>query len=194
MLHLRRLLAKQEHRIRITGGESRGQKIFVPPGFALRPTSSKVRSALFDILSHQIIGATFLDLYAGTGAIGIEAISRGASMTYFVEQDKHHLKNLESNLEICHFRDKSEVISGNALGFLKQVKQAFDIIFVDPPYAAQEIEKTLISLKQGDKMSPGSRLIFEHHYKHSLPKETGKIYLEKQYQYGDTVLSFYGKS
>lgn len=160
----------------------------------LRPTSSKVRSALFDILSHQIIGASFLDLYAGTGAIGIEAISRGASMACFVEQDNLHLKNLENNLELCRLRDKSEIISGSASAFLKRVKQTFDIVFIDPPYAGLEIEKILISLKQGDMMSPGGRLIFEHQYKQILPKEIKGIYLEKQYRYGDTVLSFYGKS
>jgi len=187
-------LTKQAHRICITGGEAKGRKILVPHGLALRPTAAKVRSALFDILSHQIIGASFLDLYAGTGAIGIEAISRGAHRTYFVEQDKKHLKNLENNLERCCLRDKSEIISGTASVFLNQIKHVFDLVFVDPPYGSGEIEKVLISLKQGDMILPGGRLIFEHQHKQMLPKVIGKIYLEKQYQYGDTVLSFYGKS
>lgn len=187
-------MANRGHRIRITGGDARGRNLFVPPGLALRPTSAKVRSALFDILSHQIVGASFLDLYAGTGAIGIEAISRGAQSTCFVEQDKNHLKNLEKNLELCRLKDKSEVISGKVLDFLKRVKRSFDLIFVDPPYAGEEIEKVLISLKQGDMMSPGARLVFEHERKQMLPKTIGKIHLENQYRYGDTVLSFYGKS
>lgn len=186
-------MTKQGHRIRITGGEARGRKIIVPPGLAIRPTSSKVRSALFDILSNQIIGASFLDLYAGTGAIGIEAISHGASRVYFVEQDHLHLKNLENNLKLCDFSDKSEMIPGPALDFLKRIKRPFDIIFVDPPYAGQEIEKMLISLKSGDMMSPNGRLIFEHQYKRILPKQIGEIRLKKQYRYGDTVLSLYGK-
>ncbi len=187
-------MTKQAHRIRITGGDARGRKIFVPQGLALRPTAAKVRSALFDVLSHQIIGASFLDLYAGTGAIGIEAISRGAHRAYFVEQDQQHLKNLENNLALCCFRDQSEVISGTASDFLKQIKQPFDLVFVDPPYESGEIEKMLISLKQGDMISPGGRLIFEHRRKQMLPEVIGKLHLEKQYPYGDTVLSFYGKS
>lgn len=179
--------------MRVVSGLVKGRRIFAPSGLALRPTPNKVRAALFNILSDHIVGASFLDLYAGTGAVGIEALSRGAEFVTFVEQDPRHLQYLEKNIAACGFSEKSRVARLAVDHFLNGRIQPFDLIFLDPPYSSGELEKILPRIWEGDMMADKAQLVVEHFHKQVLPQATGKIQFLKKYRYGETILSFYGK-
>jgi 16S rRNA (guanine(966)-N(2))-methyltransferase RsmD len=182
--------------MRITAGTMRGRRLKVPSGLALRPTSDKVKEALFNILSSQIEGATLLDLYAGTGSIGIDALSRGARNVIFVEINKKHLQYLKANLASFHFGGQVEVFAADAVDFLrkaKKQKRSFDIIFMDPPYQSIEIEKILPMIQEGDMITDQGLVVIEHFHKKILPERVENLSFLKKYKYGETVLSFYGK-
>lgn len=182
--------------MRITAGTMKGRKLKVPCGLDLRPTSDKVKEALFNILSNQIAGATLLDLYAGTGSIGIEALSRGAGNVIFIENNLRHLQYLKKNLALFSFEGKVEIFAIAASDFLKKSKKlhrSFDIIFVDPPYASNEVEKILPMLQEGDMITDQGMVIIEHFHKKALPEKEGNLFFLKKYKYGETVLSFYAK-
>ncbi len=180
--------------MRIISGFLKGRRIFAPAGLALRPTPSKVRGALFNILANTISNTSFLDLYAGTGAIGIEALSRGAQSTTFIEHDHRHLQYLRKNITTTAINDKSTVLGISVNDYLKATDQSFDIVFLDPPYAGDEIEKVLPRLQEGDIIAKNGFLVIEHFHKQTLPEVAGEICFLKKYRYGETILSFYGKS
>ncbi len=180
--------------MRIISGSLKGRRIFAPSGLALRPTPDKVRGALFNILSDQVFDIAFLDLYAGTGAVGIEAASRGARQVTFVEQNGRHLQYLRKNLTTCKLSDQTTVYGIAAAHYLKASTHSFDLIFMDPPYESDEIEKVLPRLQEGDIIAKNGCLIIEHFHKQLLPEVVGEIHFLKKYRYGETVLSFYGKS
>lgn len=182
--------------MRIIAGTLKGRRLTAPSGLDLRPTSDKVKEALFNILSDRIEGAAFLDLYAGTGSVGMDALSRGARNVVFVENNKRHLQYLKKNISSCSFEGKAEIFSVSASDFLKKVKRAtrsFDFIFIDPPYASSEVEKILPMLWEGDMIMDRGMVIIEHFHKKTLPEESGNLFFLKKYKYGETVLSFYAK-
>jgi len=153
-----------------------------------------VKGALFNILAPQIVGATFLDLYSGAGTIGIEALSRGAKEVVFVEisQPSIHAikKNIGETLNTVNFTLFQRPVST----FLRQGGHGpFDIVFADPPYQSDEIEKILPMIQGGDILSDDGVFIFEHHHKKKLPPILGRLNLARQCKYGETVLSFYVK-
>ncbi|NOY83669.1 MAG: 16S rRNA (guanine(966)-N(2))-methyltransferase RsmD [Nitrospirae bacterium] len=178
--------------MRIISGSSKGRRLFAPSGLALRPTPGKVRSALFNILADRILDASFLDLYAGTGAVGLEALSRGALHTTFVEQSPRHLQYLRKNIAACLLEEQSTVRGIDAEDFLKTLSSPFDLVFLDPPYKEEALEKILPRLEQDDIITDAGRLIIEHFHKRVLPETIGNIHFLKQYRYGETLLSFYG--
>jgi 16S rRNA (guanine(966)-N(2))-methyltransferase RsmD len=150
---------------------------------------------LFSILGDQTIGARFLDLYAGTGAIGIEALSRGAAVAVFIEPDRHVLRVLRANLARCELGSNAIVHSCTAETFLRPRHGAtapYDIIFADPPYHDESCLKLLPSLNQAGIMAPHSIVILEHFNKVSIPPEVGSLIRLRQYRYGDTVLTKFG--
>jgi 16S rRNA (guanine(966)-N(2))-methyltransferase RsmD len=123
--------------MRIIGGTAKGRRLLAPRGLRTRPTSGYLREVLFDLLTQHIFGRSFLDLYAGTGAVGIEALSRGARCAVFVEHDRSARLTLIRNLEVSGFRDRAEVIPMHVLPFLRRTcltPKRFDLIFLDPPY------------------------------------------------------------
>lgn len=180
--------------MKVLSGTIKGRKLVSPPGLELRPTPNKVRAALYDILARKILDASFLDLYAGTGAIGIEALSRGAKLSCFVESNQKHLRCLKKNIAQCSFATSSFVFGTSVFDFLTSSKQVFDIVFLDPPYSSDEIEKILPRLILGDMIAENGLIVVEHFHKKDLSKKIGDTDLLKFYRYGETVLSFYGRS
>lgn len=187
--------------VRISSGAFKGRalggkKVFSSRAGAdpLRPTAAKVRAALFNILQFMVPGRVFVDLFAGTGAVGIEALSRGASKVIFVESIRARAKAIADFLEINGLSDKAEVFHGTAESFLKRPSSAnrFDIVFVDPPYDSDDLEKTLSFF---DRMAQGLSeefcLMAEHPSKKLLPAALEHITVRKQYKYGDTMLTWY---
>ncbi|MBI4686248.1 MAG: 16S rRNA (guanine(966)-N(2))-methyltransferase RsmD [Nitrospirae bacterium] len=166
----------------------------LPSHKSLRPTSAKVREALFNILRDKVRGASFLDLYAGTGAIGIDALRLGAEEVVFVEAGRDYAEDIKQKLTALRLSDKSLVITKKVLACLsdRELKgRVFDIIFLDPPYHTAEITEALNMLGQIRLLAKGGVLVAEHFVKKNLPAEFGRLRLLRDYRYGDTVLTLY---
>lgn len=188
--------------MRISGGKSKGRSTVkkslvkkLSAAKKLRPTSSKVREAIFDILRDRIEGASFLDLYAGTGTVGFEALSRGAVKTTFVEKDEIMVREIIRNAEALGFGDKVEVVRSEAYKFLDDApkNEMFDIFFVDPPYGSEEIERVLPLIAEKELLAENGIVVVEHFFKKKLPEAAGNIKTHKSYRYGDTMLTLYRK-
>ncbi len=158
----------------------------------LRRTTSLVKKALFDIIGEKIKGSHFLDLYAGEGGVGIEALRRGADSAVFVEGSKKNAGVINKRLSEHGFL-RAEVIVTEVEKFLKsfRVQQSFDIIFADPPYESDEYEILLENLPLFKGIKKDTIICIEHFHKMILPEEAASLVLLKRYRYGDTILSFY---
>lgn len=179
--------------MRIISGKYKGRTIKMPKG--IRPTQDKVRKALFDTLG-DIEGLSFLDLFAGSGAVGLEALSQGAKEVIFVEENKRCLQKLKENLSSLSSLGY-RVIELDVFAAIKQLGQKdkqFDIIFLDPPYYKEMAKKTLQTLASYDILTATGLVIIQHFKKDNLPSRTGDLSLFRQARYGDTVLSFYKRS
>lgn len=189
--------------MRILGGTARGRRTASQrlltrksTGERLRPTSSKVREALFDIIRDRIKGASFVDLYAGTGTMGLEALSRGAGKAVFVEPNELWVKTIKRNIYEFGFREKAFLVNGRACEFLKEAsteKESFDIFFLDPPYQSDEISKVLPLIEEKEILSENGIVIVEHFFKKKIPETAGTLKIYKSYRYGDTMLTLYRK-
>ena len=178
--------------MRIIGGTSRGRRLSGPRGAAIRPTADQVKEALFNILADRIVGARFLDLFAGTGNIGLEALSRGATQATFVESNPTARRLLEANVRQCGFERVAEVRPVPVSRFLKHARgPAYDIIFLDPPYQTQHVQRVLPSLGGNAIVHPHGVVVVEHFHKTRLGDHIGPLTLVKTRRYGDTCLSVY---
>ncbi len=178
--------------MRITSGKYKGKPIQAP--LSIRPTQHKVRKALFDILG-DIDGLSFLELFAGSGAIGLEAFSRGASALTLVETNSGSLLAISKNLDYLRvtscrvYRQEA----GEAIKKFHRQQDKFDLIFLDPPYQKGLAKKTLQILGAYDILAPNGLIAIQHFKKESLPETEGDLILFRQSRYGDSVLSFYKK-
>ena len=188
--------------MRISGGESKGRQIKAPKHKGLRPTSDKVREALFSILASRVEGSAFLELFAGTGAVGIEALSRAAARAVFVDSSEKAARLIRENLDLLGYRDRAAVVAKDCLQFLKKDAHAlgpFDIVFVDPPYHEEAGPKAMDALggmeSEGapDFLADDAAVVYEHFKKLPAPDVIGTLTKKKDYVYGDTVLSLYIK-
>ncbi|MBI3604444.1 MAG: 16S rRNA (guanine(966)-N(2))-methyltransferase RsmD [Nitrospirae bacterium] len=177
--------------IKVTGGFKKGRALCRTPGHhELRPTSGKVKEALFNILGDQIAGADFLDLFAGTGSVGIEALSRGARHCTFVEKDKNHFNLLKKNIDHFQLNASSTLLCLDVFKF-KTPGHLYDIAYIDPPYGAILLEKLLPVLGESDMIRKSGLIFVEHFKKVSLSPNFGSFFLKKRYCYGDTHISAY---
>lgn len=179
--------------MRVIAGEHKGRRLSPPKGQGLRPTSARVKEALFSILGDRTVNARFLDLFAGTGAIGIEALSRGAQSATFVEATSASLKVLRANLIHCGLTASAHVHACSAEIFMRRhaEESSFDIVFADPPYHDDIIADLLPSIDRAAIMASEALVVVEHSTKVSAPPQAGRLTLRRQYRYGDTRLSVY---
>ncbi|MDA3798096.1 MAG: 16S rRNA (guanine(966)-N(2))-methyltransferase RsmD [Kiritimatiellae bacterium] len=183
--------------MRITSGKYRGLPIKSPPGDRLRPTQDLVREALFDILRDKTTDSVFLDLCAGTGAVGLEALSRGASEVFLVEKNRANSKIIQANIKMLKDSDP-KVIYGDAAVILRSFenRQKFDIIFADPPYekhGENPLLKKIISISSKyELLNDGGIIIFEQASREQVP-EAEDFEIIKEKKYGRTKLTFYQK-
>jgi 16S rRNA (guanine966-N2)-methyltransferase len=183
--------------MRIIAGKYRGRKLKNPPSLQTRPTSDRLRETLFNILAPRIKGARFLDLCAGSGAVGIEALSRGAAHVTFVDRSRKMYALIETNLTSLNVSDdESEVVSKEALEFLRRYTKndpvAFDIIFFDPPYAMNyEAVLDYVGEHATRVLAEGGVMIIEHHRKKNLKEDFGVLKRYRVLKQGDSCLSFY---
>lgn len=180
--------------MRIIAGTYRSRVLATPAGMATRPTSDRLRETLFNILEPHVSGATFVDLYAGTGAVGIEAISRGARHAIFIEQHAPAVALIRRNLESLGI-GAAEVLAMNVLRGIERMETRrvhAQFIFLDPPYAADhEYESALEALGESPIVAPDARVVVEHLRKRELPERVGDLELARVVEQGDAALSFY---
>lgn len=184
--------------MRVIAGTHRGRRLRRPQGLALRPTSDRVREALFSIIGNRLLDSQFLDLYAGTGAIGVEALSRGAAHVTYVESDAEALKLLRRNVMDCGIADTVTIYAHRVQHFLNRPDEwegPYQIVFADPPYAVTDEFITLLSDTATNRLfATDAWLILEHAHKSSVPSSLGCAILRRHYRYGDTALSLYSVS
>src|SRR5262245_34671906 len=183
--------------MRVIAGTHRGRRLSGPDGKVLRPTSDKVREAIFSILGTQVSGGRFLDLYAGTGAVGIEALSRGASAVTFVESDPKIVQLLQKKLQVCQLLARAQVHLGQTASFLDRKDcwdSPYDVLFADPPYAALDELEIMIHFWRPGLLSDDASMIIEQDSRTELPTSIDHASLLRRYVYGDTTLYLYGLS
>lgn len=178
--------------MRITGGTGRGRRLKVPAGEKVRPTSDKVKQALFNILGDRVPGSSFLDLFAGAGGVGIEALSRGAERVVFVDGDRESLDVVKHNIEQAGFDDQAEAVLSKVEPFLKKRSGPYDIVFLDPPYSLEMLPLLQLVAASG-LLKTDAIVITEHFRKQPSPGTAGVLALYREARYGDTVLAFYKK-
>jgi 16S rRNA (guanine966-N2)-methyltransferase len=180
--------------LRVIGGSAKGRRLATLRTLALRPTPDRVREALFNILGTRINAAAVLDLFAGSGAIGLEALSRGARLTCFVEAHEPACRLIENNLRCCGLHVPGSVWCRDvldALPTLKRQGKTFDIIFLDPPYRTSLVEEALLQLGDGQLLTAQGQVIAEHFFKRALPERYGRLGRARVARFGDVALSFY---
>ncbi len=180
--------------MKIIGGEFRGRRLKTLKSVKMRPTPMRVKEALFNILGNRIVGSSFLDLYAGSGQMGIEALSRGAKEVIFVDNHFAAIRLIHTNLGFLYSGKGLKIPWNNvlrAIGNLSREKKRFDIIFLDPPYESRLVKNTLQALAKSDILKTTTLVIAEHHKFLTLDKEIGSLERVRQERYGDTVLTFY---
>jgi len=178
--------------MRVIAGEAKGRRLFSVPGQATRPITDRVKEALFDILTQRVIGARFLDLFAGTGGVGIEALSRGAREATFVERDKRALATLQRNLETTQLADRARVVRRDVFKFIASYKgQPFDVIYIAPPQYQGLWARTLRDLDHSPLLTPGSLVVVQIYPKEYELLELTNLVLSDQRKYGSTLLCFY---
>jgi 16S rRNA (guanine(966)-N(2))-methyltransferase RsmD len=175
--------------LRVTGGWLGGRRLRCPSG-GLRPTSDRVREALFARLG-ELSGLAVLDLYAGTGALGVEAISRGADAVVYVERAPRCLAALRANLEALGLEAVSRVIADDAPRAVRRLGrrgERFDLLLLDPPYASDELARALRAVSESGVLAEGAMVVVEHGKRHALPAVAGLVVLDAR-RYGDTVIT-----
>jgi len=180
--------------LRVIAGSAKGRRLGTLRTLALRPTPDRVREALFNILGVRIDGAAVLDLCAGSGAIGLEALSRGASRAIFVEAHAPACRLIENNLRLCGLRADGAVWCRDLLEALRALKmqgQTFEVIFLDPPYHTALLEEALHQLSDGRLLTAQGQVIAEHFFKRALQEHYGRLQRVRVARFGDVALSFY---
>jgi 16S rRNA (guanine(966)-N(2))-methyltransferase RsmD len=179
--------------MRVIAGEAKGRRLRTASGLGVRPTHDRVRVALFDILTPRMAGARFLDLYAGSGAVGIEALSRGAARAVFVERDGEALQALRANLETTGLAARAEVLGASVLGALERLTgRGFTVAFADPPYGeTADLGPLWAALGQGELLAEGAVVVLQHHAKTPLPAEGSGLARSDQRRFGETTLTFW---
>jgi 16S rRNA (guanine966-N2)-methyltransferase len=177
--------------VRIIAGQAGGRLLRLPRGAHTRPTSDLVRGALFSILDPFLDDASVLDLFAGTGALGIEALSRGAAWADFIENNPRQCVFLKSNLQDLGLGKRSHVRCSRVEQAVPSLFARYDIIFLDPPYGYSGLERLLEGIAPASLAGDGAFLTVEHSRRHVLADDYGPISLVRRRSYGDTVLSIY---
>ncbi len=178
--------------MRVIAGEAKGRRLFSVPGLTTRPITDRVKEALFDILGERVIESRFLDLFAGTGGVGIEALSRGACEVTFVELDTRALATLRRNLEVTGLDDRAHVIRRDVFKFIARYKgQAFDIVYVAPPQYKGLWGRTLRALDSSTLVQFGGLIVAQMHPKEYETLDLAELVLSDKRKYGSTLLCFY---
>lgn len=193
---LSRLLPARQARnaMRIIGGTLKGRRLATVRGDAIRPTSDRLRETLFNIIASRVPGSSLLDLCAGTGAIGIEALSRGAAEVTFVDVSKRAIALIRSNLELCRIESEVRLLNRKATTAISSFASAgrqFDLVYLDLPYESAIHDSVLIALAGENILAPAAIVIIEHQRRKTLKPRYLSLQRFRQVRQGDSLLSFY---
>jgi len=181
--------------MRITGGLSRGRVLGSLKGFATRPTADKVREAIFDLLGQDMTGAGVLDLFAGTGSLGIEALSRGAKWALFIDHSRQSIELIRKNLISCGYGSSGHVIKRDLKRDLPWenplLAEGIDLVFIDPPYRKDMLPPMLQRLSEKPILKPSSIVVTESYKTDLVPNKVGKLRLYNTKLYGETKIDIY---
>ncbi|MCI8603221.1 MAG: 16S rRNA (guanine(966)-N(2))-methyltransferase RsmD [Ruminiclostridium sp.] len=178
--------------MRVITGSAKGRRLKTLPGLEVRPTIEGVKEAIFSIVQFEIEGAIVLDMFAGSGQLGIEALSRGAKKVYFVDNSAESVKVIRDNLKHTRLEENAVVSNTANNAFLRSTRETFDIAILDPPYNHKLIRKTMPALVE--KMSEGGIIICEHERETELPERFGEFGISKVYRHGRATLTAYRRS
>ena len=179
--------------MRVITGKARGVQLKTPEGMNTRPTTDRVKEALFSIIHFDIPGASVLDLFAGTGQLGIEALSRGASDAVFVDVLEDSCKLVKENLKRTKLQEHAQVVKAEYSQFLRSCRRKFGIIFLDPPYSEEFLEKSLNFITEIDILQSGGIIVTERPFGKTLSGEYPGYSRSKDYKYGKVVLTIFRK-
>ena len=179
--------------MRVITGKARGVQLKTPDGMTTRPTTDRVKEALFSIIQFDIPTAKVLDLFGGTGQLGIEALSRGAKSAVFVDAGEPACRLIRENLKKTKLESDAKVVRADYLDYLKRCREKFDIIFLDPPYAEVFLENALKCITEIDILESGGIIVAERPLGKDLPWDFPGFSRSKDYKYGNTLLTIYRK-
>ena len=180
--------------MRVISGRARGVLLKTPEGMKTRPTADRVKEALFSILQFDLPGTAVLDLFGGTGQLGIEAISRGARSAVFVDEQMTACKLIKENLRRAKMENEGKVICSDYLQYLSNCRERFDIILLDPPYAEVFLENALKKISEIDILQTSGIIVAEHPVEKQISVTYNGLSHIKDYKYGKTVLSLFRKN
>ena len=180
--------------MRVISGKARGVVLKSPDGMNTRPTADRVKEALFSIIQFELPGARILDLFGGTGQLGIEALSRAARECVFVDEREDACKIIRENLKRTSLQSSAKVIRSDYLAYLKKTSDKFDIILLDPPYAEVFLENALKTITEIDILQSGGIIVTERPFGKELPWDFQGYTRSRDYKYGNTVLTLYRRS
>ena len=179
--------------MRVITGTARGVQLKTPDGMTTRPTADRVKEALFSIIQFEVPGARVLDLFGGTGQLGIEALSRGAKSAVFVDAGEPACKLIRENLKRTRLEQQGSVVRSDYLQYLQRCREKFDIILLDPPYAEVFLENALKCITEIDILQSGGIIVAERPLGKDLPWDFEGFTRSKDYKYGKTLLAIYRK-
>lgn len=180
--------------MRVITGSARGRRLKELQGMETRPTTDRVKEGMFSALQFDLEGRKVLDLFAGTGQLGIEALSRGAAYAVFVDRRADAVKLIRENLQLTELQDRARVVSGDSMEFLRSLREKFDIILLDPPYAAGLLEPALAHIAKFDILSPHGIIVAEHPVEKTLPALAPPYRVHRTYRYGKISLTVYRRA
>ena len=180
--------------MRVIAGSLKGRRLKAPDWPGLRPTGDKLRETLFNVLAPRIAGARVADVYAGTGAVGIEALSRGAREVTFIEADRRAQELIAGNLAHCGLTTRYTMVRAPAQRALESLDRdvVFDIVLLDPPYAITDAELAGVLAAAGERLADGGLAVFEHATRRQVPDLAGRLVRSRDLVSGDSTLTFYG--
>ncbi len=179
--------------MRVIAGKAKGIQLNTPQGMLTRPTTDRVKEALFSIIQFELPGAKVLDLFGGTGQLGIEALSRGASKAVFVDARREACQLIGANLKKTHLESEASVVQSDYLEYLNRCKETFQIILLDPPYAEVFLENAIKRITEIDILQSGGIIVAERPLGKELPWEFEGYTRSKDYKYGKIILTLYRK-
>ena len=175
--------------MRVISGTARGRKLKELQGMDTRPTTDKVKESMFNIIQFELEGRRVLDLFGGTGQLGIEALSRGAAGCTFVDQRREAAALIRENVKLVGFSDRAKVVQGESLSFLSACREKFDVIFLDPPYQSGLLEKSVEAIQRFDILGEYGIIVCESPADWSIPPLEPPYEAGREYRYGQIKLT-----